>query len=278
MGLFDEDLGAPFFEELASQLGATVIRASRKGAVLSRRGVVVEIEEHHTNQQYTVTFRAALPSPGVPSFRIYPEGFQSFMSKVFGGQDVEVGHHAFDMAFMVKARAPEIFKQLWTDAASHRLLLLGDAWIEGEDRTLTLQQRVDYDSLPKTREGIELVFMLGDVDLYARDVLRGLPDAQFRPDVGEVWLPGPGNVRFGFSRSDTFPEEVLINLKVDCDPAPELSPELVQRCAELGATVAPISTFLYAVWADGQRDPAKFLRVVEILRQLIAGPSDGMFR
>jgi hypothetical protein len=278
MGLFDEDLGAPYFKELASRLGATVVRASRKGAVLSRRGIVVEIEEHHTNQHCTVKFRAALPSPGLPTFRIYPEGFQSFMSKVFGGQDVEVGHHAFDMAFMVKARAPEIFKRLWTDAASDRLLLLGDAWIEGEDRTLTLHQRVDYDSLPRTREGIELVFMLGDVDLYGRDVLRGLPDAQFRTDAGEVWLPGPGNVRFGFTRSDTFPEDVMINLKVHSDPAPELSPELVQRCAELDATVASVYTFLYAVWGHGEHDPAKFLRVVEILRQLIAGPSDGMFR
>lgn len=278
MGFLDPDR----YDDLAKQLGATVAR-DRKRPALVKNGVSVEFEERFGDPAAAslrtshIRFRAELPSPGVPKFRLYPEGFQSFMSKLFGGQDVELGHRGVDLKFMVKALSPAIVQQLWTPALCERLDTMGALWIEGEDQRIELQQQFEtMDLLMDPVPGIELLFALCDVDLYGRDVLRALPDAQIRPELGEVWLPGPSDVRFGFIRTH---ERVSINARMAIEQPIELTDDIKRQFDQVGALVELALPDLLLVWGERACSAERFLRGAELLRQLVdTVPGDGIFR
>lgn len=276
MGFLDRDR----YDDLAKQLGATVVRERKRPALL-RNGVLVDFVEHFGGMTSEsawsrVRYHAELPSPGLPKFRIYPEGFKSFMSKLVGGEDLALGHRAVDLKFMVKAHTPAVVKELWTPALCDRLDGLYNVWIEADDRVIELERRFYGDLNMDPVPAVELLFALGDVDLYGRDVLRALPEAQFRPELGEVWLPGPNPVRMGFIRTD---ESVCIKARMLVEQDVALTDELERMFAQTGAHVARADEDVVLVWDDFERDPARLLRGVELLRQLVgAVPGDGVFR
>ena len=271
MGFLDLDL----YDDLAKHLGATVAR-DRKQPSLIKRGVRISFKETHQDQYVSIRWRAELPPPGVPKFRLYPEGFQSFMSKLFGGQDVEIGHSALDLRFMVKARSPELVKQLWTTDLCDQLVALGDVTIEGDDREITLRKHFDFDQLQDPVPGCELLWALAEVDLYGRDVLRALPEASFHRDDGEIWLPGPNDVRMGFVRTD---ESVSIKARMVVEQDVEITDAIKRQFEQAGANVGRAYEDVVVVWSDHERDPARILRGVDLLRQLAGGVrGDGVFR
>ena len=270
----DSDLDPVPYDALATQLGATVLR-DRYLPSLVRGDVRITVEKRFVDNTPYYRFRAELPAPGVPTFRLYPEGFKSFISKAFGGQDVEIGHYDLDLRFMVKARAPELVKQLWKPDLCDRFITLGDVAIEGKDRELRMQQGFDFGSAGAPIAACELLWDLADVDLYGRDVLRALPEAQVRRGLGEVWLPGPNDIRMGFVRTD---ESVSIKARMRLEHDVALTDDIRRQFELVNAHVDHPDEDVLVVWSDTERSPERLLRGVELMRQLARAPGDGVFR
>lgn len=249
------------FDEHARLLGATVLR-DRKTPALYKHGVRLEFKARVSDMHLTVRWRAELPLPGVPRFRIYPEGFRSFMSKALGGQDVEVGIAAFDMRFMVKARDPALVKQLWTSRLCAKLVALAPpVTIEGDEQELRLEQRFGGEDDAEVIPGLELLCDLAAVDLYGRELLRGQPDARLHPDHGEVWLPGPGSLRLGYVRSG---ERVAMVARATSNS--DVSNETKARFQRLGVSIDNSGDELIAAWDGIEQDSARIAAVVDALR------------
>jgi hypothetical protein len=74
-----------------------------------------------TGRKKTVRVRTPVKGAGDLKIKLYPEGFGSSLSKVFGTQDIEVGESRFDARYMIKA-SDEGLARLWLDFDVRRLI------------------------------------------------------------------------------------------------------------------------------------------------------------
>ena len=79
------------------------------------------VHANNTHIPYT-RFRAPYVNPGGFRFQIYRRGFFSDLGKILGMQDVEVGHEAFDHAFVIKGTSDAQLRELFSSARLRALL------------------------------------------------------------------------------------------------------------------------------------------------------------
>lgn len=131
MGLLRE-LFAPSQNEIWSQLSQE-IGASHQGdfftkgkVVLSHRQWQITLDTYtvHTGQTFTVYTRIRAPYVNQNGFRftIYRASAFSWLRKLLGMQDVEIGDGFFDKDFIVQSSSEDIIKQLLTNLNIRRLM------------------------------------------------------------------------------------------------------------------------------------------------------------
>ena len=76
----------------------------------------------------------ATPRMHLGDLAISREGFFASVGKVFGGQDIQTGNHAFDRAFVIKSQNEHAARLVLTPAVMHALLTaqsrLADVFVE----------------------------------------------------------------------------------------------------------------------------------------------------
>lgn len=108
-------------------------------------GARVWIAADTAHGKWVTKIVARFAEPLEVGLEIYPARFLQSVSRFFGAQDVEVGHAAFDEAFMVKAQHPETAQQIvGPEIAAALVELLGRA----------LDVRVDDQGVTATVEGV----------------------------------------------------------------------------------------------------------------------------
>lgn len=267
---------------VAFRLGAT-LEQTHRAIWLIKDGVRVTAQINDMEQYGPrLRFRASTVPPGLPRFRVYPEGFKSFASKIFGGQDIEVGVSAFDVQYMIKGDEPDLVREVLTPERCITMLAnFSDAELVSKGSLVTLTRHSyfteDMISDEVLETGFKLLFDLGTADCYGNALLASLPDATFRTAaLPYVDIVGPGEIRVGFARPKK--KKLVSEARAVVPNLPELPERMVERTRELGATVEHEDDQVVIRWPTVVRDPQQFVAAIELLRGLITGPSEGVFR
>jgi hypothetical protein len=217
-------------------------------------------------------YSAEPAAPGLPRFRMYPEGFVSFMGKALGRVDIEVGVKDFDLNFMVRGDEPELVRSIFTDDMCREIMhrFTGYELVSTGDRLVLHAGGVDYyetDSDVTHDAAIELLFAIGATDVYGRDLLRALPEATYCDGpLPYVQIAGPGDIRVGFARDD---DTLVTEARAALLDGKYLIP---------GTTITRDGPTLVIRWPHVVRDPATLVSAIEYLRSHASGPHDGVFR
>ncbi|CAN5902061.1 hypothetical protein BH11MYX2_BH11MYX2_21890 [soil metagenome] len=119
-----EPVWRPLCEQKRLALDARGMRATGEKNDLAMR-VEVELDE---KKGFETVVETSFDPPLAVSLELQTEGTFSGIKKLFGGQDIEVGHAQFDKTFVVKGKDPQLVKQMLnTDACTHILEVLGRA-------------------------------------------------------------------------------------------------------------------------------------------------------
>jgi len=273
---------AATMREAARRLGAVVDETPR-AIWLIKNGVSVAAAIHQVEEYGPrLQFRAIAVPPGLPRFRVYPEGFKSFASKIFGGQDIEVGVSAFDVQYMIKGDEPDLVRRVLTpDRCMAMLDAFRDAELVSKGSVVILTRESYFQEVTIVDEvldaGFEFLFDLASADVYGNALLRSLPDATYRLDaLPYVDIAGPGEIRVGFARPK---KKLLVSEARALVPnLADLPERMVERTRALGAIVERKDDQVVITWPSVVRDPQPFVAAIELLRGLITGPSEGVFR
>ncbi len=104
-------------------------------------------------QRYETLGLAAKPAVDVADLQVTPEGIRAKVSKLFGGQDIQLGDAAFDPVFLIRGRAPGVEKVLGPE--TRKALLAAHA---AEVEVCIDGGRVVWrDDAPATPEGLDAV-------------------------------------------------------------------------------------------------------------------------
>lgn len=259
--------------DVADKYGGTLVAGD---LVLTVDGIEVTVlsrlpSDINQNKPGTTRWRAKVPPPGTTRFKVYPEGFVSFATKVFHDRDTVVGVDAFDNAFMVKGEEPAAVRKLWTyELASAMVEHYPDGGVHGEGDTIELVFPHELTTVEDVMRGVKLVVGLARADLYGIAVLRGLPEA-ITTASGAVEINGPGEIRIGPHRTaDGVVTRVWAT--VEDDPARAL-PSAVGP-----ATLDRTGIQMTITWPTIEEDPQRLTAAIEFLRSLVREPSQGVFR
>lgn len=247
--------------------------------VVRERRVVVRIS-HLVDTELTLHVRVDLPPPGLPAFRITDEGFGSFMAGLVGGQDIQTGVPNFDYAYRVRSPEPEELLRMWTRKWCEYLLThLSGATARGKHDHLELRliravfpdqaiPELDDDTIV---HAITLAVELAHAEVYGAAELRALPEAIYRErrERGpHVELPGPSPITIGPVRTHTGVATRAEIQGVLSDPAPSFQDAALHQDGDRVAVT----------WPGIERDPARLLAAVELLRGLRSPSSEGAYR
>ncbi|HSD90709.1 MAG TPA: hypothetical protein VLB44_24460 [Kofleriaceae bacterium] len=266
----------------ARRLGA-VVEETPRAIWLIKNGVRVAVAIHQIEEYGPqLQLRAIATPPGLPRFRVYPEGFKSFASKIFGGQDIELGMSAFDVQYMIKGDDPDLVQQVLTpDRCVAMLGSFREATLVSKGAVVTLTRESYFQELEISDEvldaGFDFMFDVCSADVYGNALLRSLPDATYRQaPLPYVDIAGPGEIRVGFAR----PKKKLLvsEARATAPNLAELPERTVERARALGATVERNNDQVVLTWPSVVRDPQPLVAAIELLRSLITGPSEGVFR
>lgn len=272
---------AALMRDAAKRLGATVEETPRS-IWLAKNGVTVTASIHDVAELGPRLELRAIPlPPGLPRFRVYPEGFKSFASKVVGVKEIEIGLAAFDVQYMIKGEDEELVRQALT---SERCMAMLDGFREAEllckGDVVTLTRQGLFSEVTISDDlidrGFTFLFDLGSADLYGNALLRDLPDATFRSAaLPYVDIEGPGEIRVGFGRRR---KRLFTQARALVPNLGELPKRAVDRAGALGATVDHKDDQVIMAWPAIVRDPAPLVESIELLRSLLTGPREGVFR
>ena len=145
------------------------------------------------------------PSPGLPEFQIYLEDFSSFIGKLFGAKDLELGVSAFDIRYVVKGDDEARIRRCLPPERCTALVGMRTQALSCRGDRIELSCMTDFDTDPaipgpieRTQNALELMFALASTDCYGNQLLAGLPDATFREaPLPYVDIAGPGEIRIG---------------------------------------------------------------------------------
>lgn len=151
------------------------------------RGVDVEVKTEtrgsgKNKKTYTV-YQASLPG-GVPfGLIVYDEGFFSQVGKLFGGQDIEIGHPEVDDAFIIKSDHPAEVHRFFDDRrvrqAFLRLAASGQD-IHVEHGQVEIDERGLETSIDDLRRNLDLVvhFSQDLAESFEETELDAIEDSQ----------------------------------------------------------------------------------------------------
>lgn len=254
-------------------------RDQRIAIIVRERRVVVRIA-HIVDTELTLHVRVDLPDPGLPAFRITDEGFGSFMAGLVGGQDIQTGVPNFDYAYRVRSPEPEELLRVWTTQWCQYLLThLPGATARGKHDHLELRLiRAVYPDAPIPTldedtivHAVALAVGLAHAEVYGAAELRTLPEAVYRERSERgphVELPGPSPITVGPVRTRAGVGTRAEIQGVLADPTPSFP----------GATLQQDGDRVTVTWPGIERDPARLLAAVELLRGLRSPSSEGAYR
>ena len=254
-------------------------RDQRIVLVVRERRVVVRIA-HIVDTELTLHVRVDLPEPGLPAFRITDEGFGSFMAGLVGGQDIQTGVPNFDYAYRVRSPEPDELLRVWTTERCQYLLThVSGATARGKHDHLELRivrgvypdgaiPNLDDDTIV---HAVTLAVGLAHAEVYGAAELRALPEAIYRErrERGpHIELPGPSPITVGPVRTRAGVVTRAEMQGVLSDPAPPFQHATLHQDGDVVAVT----------WPGVERDPARLLAAVELLRGLRSPSSEGAYR
>jgi len=262
-------------DEVAAKYGGRIIDGNLH---LTIDGLAVEVRAKlprpsgDFEQPGSTTWRVTVPPPGTTPFSIYPEGFVSFASKVFGGEDLELRLlPTFDHAFMIKSVEPDTLRRMWTtERCAVMTANYMDAKLHGKDDIIELEWPGHAATVEDVMRGVGLLVGLARADLYGMAALEALPDAR-RSAHGYVEFPGPGSIQIGPRRiKDRMVTVAWASVEL---PIRTVLPAVLGN-AELGTHDGGTAIG----FSEIVEDPARLAAAVEFLRGLVVAPSEGVFR
>lgn len=221
----------------------------------------------------------AIPAaPGLPRFHIFRKGVLT-AANVFGRHAIELGHTAFDQVFKVVTEEVDVVRAMLTPQRATMLASdFPDAELRCTGNELELLRPGMY--VGATDEifdlGIKLLLDLAGHDAYGRGPLLALPGATFhdlpRPHIA-VAAPAPLQAWYVRDDDDLLATEMRADANVSVIP-----PDVLAEAKALGATATVEYKAIVLTWPTVVRDSTVLRAAVDLLRRLISGPHEGVFR
>jgi len=279
----------PLLRVIAPRLDAS-FRVEKQQGLLTARGIEVAAtvrdfapDRFDQSDRYVLELFATPAPPGLPRFHIYLEGLRSFVSKLFGGQDIELGVGSFDIRYMVKGGDEDRVRRCLTPERCSALVAVGVSELRCRGDRLELSRitvpgetHLTLLSEPLLEQAIGLMFDLAGTDVYGASLLAGLPDARFRHGaLPHVVIAGPGDIRIGFTRHRG---ELAMEARAEIPDLAELPDRVVDHARALGAEARRTDGGVAIAWPTVVADEATLIAAIELLRGLVRVPRGGVFR
>jgi hypothetical protein len=143
------------WEQLAKEIGAQFYRDSRLSVCLVMEEWFIYLEEYRNVPDSPVSVRMRAPYQDKNGFRfaISRKNMFSEIGKLFGMQDVNIGHAVFDDEFIIKSNDEEKVRAFFDNPRLRQLVVQAQPYVSFEIRE-------------GERPGIETLFGGSNVELY----------------------------------------------------------------------------------------------------------------